>query len=111
MFKPNAVTLVLVTPAVAVIVLMELIPHHAVAMEDATYSAATVMVDADSPITTAEFTLKRHLATILREKAFSIHKFMPIFSLSWIPTKMEKSTQKKLDQERTPQSRIYQNDL
>jgi hypothetical protein len=108
MFKPNAVTLVLVIPAVAVIVLMELQAHHAVEMEDATYSAATVMVDADNSITAAESTLKRDLATILRAKASSVHKFMPIFSLSWIPTKMEKSTQKKLDQERTPQSRIYQ---
>ena len=102
MFKPNAVA------HPVAIVRMELEAHHAVEMEDATYSAATVMVDADNSISTAEFTLKRHLATILREKAFSIHKFMPIFSLSWIPTKMEKSTQKKLDQERTPQSRIYQ---
>jgi hypothetical protein len=91
------------------IVLIELKAHHAVAMENATYSAATVLVDADNPLQpeAAEATLKRHLATILKAEALKINKFLSIFSLSLIPTKMGKSMEKKLNKERTPQWRAY----
>ena len=93
------------------IVLIELLAHHAVAMENATYSAATVLVDADnvpSEEAATAATLKRHLATILKAKALKINKFLSIFSLSLIPTKMGKSMEKKLNQEITPQWRTYE---
>jgi hypothetical protein len=94
------------------IVLIELLAHHAVAMENATYSAATVMVDADNPVppeaAAPAATLKRHLATILKAKALKINKFLNSFSLSLIPTKMGKSMEMKLNQERTPQWRTYE---
>ena len=94
------------------IVLMELEAHHAVAMENATYSAATVLVDADNPVppeaAAPAATLKRHLATILKAKALKINKFLSIFSMSLIPTKMGKSMEKKLNKEITPQWRTYE---
>jgi hypothetical protein len=93
------------------IVLMELKAHHAVAMENATYSAASVLVDADNvppEAAATAATLKRHLATILKAKALKINKFLSIFSLSLIPTKMGKSMEKKLNQEITPQWRTYE---
>jgi hypothetical protein len=91
------------------IVLIELLAHHAVVMENATYSAATVLVDADNPVPSvpAAATLKRHLATILKAKALPVHKFLNNFSLSLIPTKMGKSMEKKLNREITPQWRAY----